>query len=67
MVKVSALGFRGERSNTALPIKPDRWVWGRVCALRWVGDLQLLVNSHTERVKEPLFYLHDKTFSYCFV
>ncbi len=27
MVKVSALGFRGERSNTALPIKPDRWAW----------------------------------------
>lgn len=37
MVKVSALGFRGERSNTALPIKPDRWVWGRVCALQWVA------------------------------
>lgn len=33
-----------------------------VCAFQWVGDLRLLVNSHTERVKEPLFYCTIKHF-----
>lgn len=37
MVKVSALGFRGERSNAALPIKPDRCV----CVFRWVAVVSI--------------------------
>lgn len=55
MVKVSVLGFGGERSNAALPIKSDRCV-----CVRFGGwqVLRSLVNSHAGRVNKLALFCY---------